>query len=524
MAFEDREDKEDGEKQEKELRKVQIVAKSYYARKDVQNAIFEFCKHRETVPRYLDGFGKRPDMFDYPNDIFNYAKKGATSFHCSEELWGNPLDINTDMNADEYNKIKIGWDFLIDIDSKYLDYSKIAAKLIIQALEHNGVKNIGLKFSGSKGFHLIVPFKAFPKQVGDELTKDHFPEWARLIAQYVDEMVQRPLTEKILGLTNQEELEKKGKLISEVIFKLTNQPALIHRVTKFRCPNFKCRTEMNSTTKSKRKTLRCPSCNGNMEKISEEEYYLSQDSKYNSQKNPEFFEERKTAKAVIDSVDIILVASRHLFRAPYSLHEKTALASVVVDKKKIDDFNPMDADPLKVKPVSFMPDSEEGEARELLMNALDWAKRENIETIKKYEGKAVDLKGLTIDESMFPDVIKKIMKGMKSDGRKRALGILLSFLTSLEFPQDYIEEKVNEWNKKNYKPLKTGYVKSQVIWALKNKRMPQNYDKPIYKDLGFPVDAQGVKNPINYTIKEAFRAKGRSQGKERSQGKKAFEI
>ena len=156
-----------------EKKKVQLIAESYYSRKDIQQAIYDFCKNRETVPSYMmEAFGKRPDMLDYPSDILNSAKNGATSFHCSEELWSNPLEISKEFSEKQYNDLRIGWDFLIDIDSKYLDYSKIAAKLIIQALEYHDVKNIGIKFSGSKGFHIIIPFKAFPSQVGDELTKE----------------------------------------------------------------------------------------------------------------------------------------------------------------------------------------------------------------------------------------------------------------------------------------------------------------------------------------------------------------
>ena len=42
-----------------ELKKVQQIAQSYYSRKDVQQAIYDFCQKRETVPRYLEGFGKK---------------------------------------------------------------------------------------------------------------------------------------------------------------------------------------------------------------------------------------------------------------------------------------------------------------------------------------------------------------------------------------------------------------------------------------------------------------------------------
>jgi hypothetical protein len=109
---------------------------------------------------------------------------------------------------------------------------------------------------------------------------------------------------------------------------------------------------------------------------------------------------------------------------------------------------------------------------------------------------------------MFPPIIKKLLKGIQDDGRKRALSLLLSFYSSLEFPQEYVEEKIAGWNDKNHHPLKAGYVKAQVGWYSKNKRLPPNYDKPIYKEFGIHNPPKpGIKNPVNYTIRVAFRKK-----------------
>jgi hypothetical protein len=80
-----------------EQEKINQIATFYYSRKDVQEAIFQFCQHREAVPRYYEGFGKRPDSLEYPSDIIQQVKKGATSFHCSEELWNNPMEISTEL-------------------------------------------------------------------------------------------------------------------------------------------------------------------------------------------------------------------------------------------------------------------------------------------------------------------------------------------------------------------------------------------------------------------------------------------
>jgi len=507
--------------------KCELTAPTYYARKEIQQAMFEFCKHRETVANFNNKFfAKRPDTFDYPQDITTQANQGATSFHCSEEIWHNPLDINTDMTPKQYNQIRKGWDFLIDIDSPFLDYGKIAARLIIKELESHGIKNFGIKFSGGKGFHIIIPFKAFPEEINGELTKDNFPEWPRLIAGYIFKQIRAPMNQEILNLTSREKLKEKGELVTEHLCPKCGNPTISKEIGIYKCPDIKCRTEIKHM-KSNRKEIVCPNCNGKMNRVSKEKIHFCETCKINTAKLKETssyggqvrrnkieeFKIEDTIKSTEDSVDVVLVSSRHLFRTPYSLHEKTAFASIVLDKNQIEDFTPSDADPLKITtPKSFMPEVEPGEARELLLEALAWG-RENKpkEKVKKYEGKGIDMKGLTITENMYPPVINTILKGIPKDGRKRALGLLLSFFTSLEFPQDFIEEKIEEWNNKNYQPLKQGYVKSQIAWSIKNKRLPPNYDKPIYKEFGIRHPPEpGMKNPINYTIKKAMQAKSRT--------------
>ena len=172
--------------------RIRKITNLYYSNKEIQKAMFEFSKNREISPRYFEGFGKRPDSFQYIGDIFELVKKGATSFHCSEELWKEPLKIQTGMTEKQLNELRLGWDLLLDIDSKYIDYSKIMAKIIIQFLNFSGVKNVGIKFSGSKGFHILVPWKAFPKEINGIKTSDMFPEYPRIITKYIIEKTSYP--------------------------------------------------------------------------------------------------------------------------------------------------------------------------------------------------------------------------------------------------------------------------------------------------------------------------------------------
>src|SRR3989344_3938017 len=169
---------------EKEKR-VRAITKLYYSNPKVQEVLLEFSKNREVVPRYFESFGKRPDTLQYNSDIMGLVNKGATSFHASEEIWLDPFAINSEMNVEELNKQRKAWDLLIDIDSPYLDFSKIAAKLLLEKLEEYGIKSYGIKFSGSKGFHIIVPSNSFPKEFQGEKTSEMFPEWPRAICEFL---------------------------------------------------------------------------------------------------------------------------------------------------------------------------------------------------------------------------------------------------------------------------------------------------------------------------------------------------
>ena len=405
-------------------KRIKKILQLYYSKPEVQKAILEFSQNREIAPSYMmESFGKRPDTIQYVNEIFEMVKKGATSFHCSQELWEDPLEISTDMNEKQANQLRIGWDLLLDIDSKYLDYSKILAEQIIKIFKFHGIKNFSIKFSGSKGFHIIVPWQAFPKEVGGAKTSDMFPEWPRIITKYL--------------------MEK-------------TEDTLIKRITE-----------------------------------------LTKPSKY--------VRDKEASKEVVP--DLILVSSRHLFRMPYSLHEKTALASVVLDPNKISEFQPKDADPLTVKVVNFLPQAKEGEASELLREALDWYKNKNPEEThekRKFEFKPIKLTNLS--EKNFPPSVKKILQGL-SDGRKRGLFILLNFFRSVGMEREELEQRIEEWNKKNEIALKKGYIQSQFSWAYRHKPvLPPNYDKDYYKGIGvIPTEEElRYKNPVNYTVKKTL--------------------
>ncbi len=513
--------------------RVKAITKLYYSNPKIQKAIFDFSKDREVVPSYnMESFGKRPDSLQYPADIMAAVNKGATSFHSSEEIWHNPLEINSDMSQSDMNSLRKSWDLLIDVDSPYLDFSKIATRLLIKALEKHGIVNYGVKFSGSKGFHLIVPGKAFPEEFQEQKRHESFPVWPRAICGFLMEEIKKEYNEEIskdewtdstfkalkerTGLTEED--------ITEIPCPNCNKSAKKGNIVNFVCNRCK-QPYMRKNYKITKRKLKCNDivCPGFYEVFNQEELFSCDDCGYSSldkktsgrntityeravkfrEGYSEDFSEERSGE-MMGSADIVLVSPRHLFRMPYSLHEKTVLASIVLTKDEIPNFNPRTANPLNVEVKNFYPESEKDEAKNLLATALEWAKNQETQEETRMREKYKDMKFEDVDYShltpeQFPRTIKKLLKGLQ-DGRKRGLFILLTFLKSIGYSPEKINETCRDWNKKNQPPLKEGYLKSQVDWHLKQKRkiLPPNYsNQSFYKDLKLFDKKPDAKNPLS---------------------------
>jgi len=502
---------------------VKLLALPYYSRKEVLDAMFNFSQNREISPRYYEGFGKRPDSFQYPSDILALVKRGATSFHCSEEIWKDPLEIKTGMAEEELNSLRIGWDLIIDIDCKWIYYSKKAAIAIIQALESRGVKNIGIKFSGGKGFHIIIPWHSFPDEIDGTKTSDMFPEWPRAVIAFIKE-ISRPRLAELIKDTEADFKDIKG--FTGIKCENCNNLAEKRFQITVRCndcspPHIETFFSSNEDYKKKK----CPiHIKKEMEESAKNPFFYCSRCELDSISSPKNFNEKTLATDVFKvlGLDVLLVSPRHLFRMPYSLHEKTALASIVLDKNKIEDFEITDADPLNVEVKNFLPEKSEeskGEAKQILIASIDWVKSNQKEEKINYneqgfaiissnaKGDRKDFKPLElgkIDEEIFPPTMKKILNGV-ADGKKRALFILLNFFRSLGLPMEDVDKRIRKWNEKNTPPLKEGYLKSQFIWHSKHSPvMPPNFDNDIYKEIGvYEMDSlsEKVKNPVTYVAR-----------------------
>ena len=427
---------------------TKAITLKYYKRKEIQEAILASAGNREIGIRFNQAFGKRPDILTYPRDILELALKGMTSLHSSEERWHNPLELSSELRKKDLDKLRSGWDLVLDIDCVVFEYSRICADLVYKFLSYCGVKEVSCKFSGNKGFHLAVPMEAFPKNIGENSIVSLFPEAPKKIAIYVSENIKEELAKRILAFEN------------------NNLASIRDKV------------------------------NLSMDEIIE----------YHQNKMGDKIPKLKIDKFL--EIDTVLISSRHLFRMPYSLHEKSGLVSLPIDPSKIMQFEKKMAHPDKVLMPIFgflEKDIEKESARRLLTQALDFdvklEEERKIKDEKKYEELVIES---PIKEELFPPCIKKILLGME-DGKKRGIFCIMNFLGKIGWKKSEIEIFLQKWNQeKNPEPLREVYLKGQMAGFQAGKKLPPNCSNDAYYtglDICNPDGlCKRIKNPVNYTI------------------------
>jgi len=495
----------------------------HYKRPEVQKEIVKAAERKEAVGSYGGkGYGKRPDVIIYPNDVLEQVKNGVTSFHVSEELWQNPQMISVDMKKQEYDKMRVGWDLVLDIDCPYWEFAKITTLMFVESLKEHGIKSVTVKFSGNKGFHIGVPFEAFPEKVHDTFTKDMFPDGPRKIAAYLlDYIGKKHVTVKADEITFSNRFSYKLKELEEKTGKSTSE------LVQTCCEN--C-GKVSAQESSMKIQFTCPQCESTVSGEEKEQYKMCPKCKIIMQKSVFDTSKKCCSKPKITKkfnplsiveVDTVLIAPRHLYRAPYSYHEKSGLVSIPIDPDKIMEFEKKEAEPNIIETGKRTFLSREGvtpgEATRLLVEAFDFnAKKEqkirDIEDIENRERKSSnkDFEEVqtAIPEKFFPPCIQLISKGI-TDGKKRTVFIMINFLSSCGWDYDKIEEWMKQWNQRNPEPLRDQYFLGQIRYAKQQKKkvLPPNCDNmAYYKAFGVckPDNfCKYVKNPANYAIKKA---------------------
>ncbi|NOX71490.1 MAG: hypothetical protein GXO64_02210 [Candidatus Micrarchaeota archaeon] len=420
------------------------TAYAYYSRKDVQEAMVRAARGREVAGVFASGgYSSRPDIIGNPRDIMAMVRKGAIEFHCSIERWKNPMSIR----PENYNDLREGWDIILDLDCEDTEHGKEAAKALLWALSEHGIKNVSIKFTGGTGFHMGLPWEAFPKTINFEELAPRFPELARIVADYLREFAREKLIKNLRERWSWEEMaDVAGVKVEDVI-----------------------------------------GGDGNI--------------------NP---------WKIVD-IDPILISPRHLFRMPYSLNKKNMLVSVPFDISDIDRFEKSWAKPENVKTdMGFLDRFEENEAEMLFFRALEWHEKSRKDEGEKAPREITYELSRAVPEKHFPACIKNILKGM-SDGRKRSMFILTSFLRAVKWDWERIEARLLEWNENNQPPLSGAIIKSHVRNHMRKPDvLPPNCDKGgWYADVGVcePGECKKFKNPATYIIRTFSKKKKKRRKK-----------
>jgi len=109
-------------------------------------------------------------------------------------------------------------------------------------------------------------------------------------------------------------------------------------------------------------------------------------------------------------IDTVLISSRHLYRMPYSFHEKSGLVSLPIDPKQVLQFEKNMAAPENISDLGFTfldRTVAEPSARDLLARALDFDVKIEEERQPKKTYQEIEIIS-QITEEFFPECIKKI--------------------------------------------------------------------------------------------------------------------
>ncbi|MCD6591330.1 MAG: hypothetical protein J7K72_05150 [Candidatus Aenigmarchaeota archaeon] len=187
----------------------------YYSREDVQEFLINFGRNREVVGVFKTGsYSQRPNILVYPNDIVAMVKTGVIEFHSSLERWSQPMNIK----LENYEKFRVGWDLILDVDCENIEHGKIASNIFVWALREHGIKNISVKFTGGTGFHIGIPWESMPAEVDYKPTVTQYPDIARKIVMYLKYFSKGKLEKALLSKFDVEELaEQSGKAMGEIL-------------------------------------------------------------------------------------------------------------------------------------------------------------------------------------------------------------------------------------------------------------------------------------------------------------------
>ncbi len=452
--------------------------KAYYSRPEIAKRIFEMCKGREVVPVFLGGFyGTRPNSVQFMGDIAHFVKNGAIAFHCSVEHWKNPQMLSNEMKRADLDKLRTGWDLVLDIDSDAgIDAARITANLLIDEMHRNGVKNISIKFSGRRGFHLGIASGSFPKEINMNNISKMFPELPQKIAFYLSEKIRPELAKKLIALDPRLEekmKEENGSLNPYNVLDVEQNWSVRHL---FRMPySFNDKTWNVSLPFDPSRIMEFSPEEAKPEKVRADAVFLGK------------FEENECESLVKNALDFAI-----------EMKPKATVLKFKRDEKKEGLMRAIYDDGIIVSDST--PAASQAELEEMMRSGAS------------KEIKPFFAKNIKVPEENFPPCVKKILGGLL-DGRKRSVFMLINFLKVSGYSWEEIEQKLAEWNEKNPEQLSEGYWRGQLEYAKTHENPEQNKLPPNCDNAGYYKDIKvcipdgicnNIKNPVSYGIRKSM--------------------
>jgi DNA primase large subunit len=197
------------------------------------------------------------------------------------------------------------------------------------------------------------------------------------------------------------------------------------------------------------------------------------------------------------------------------------------------------ADTVLVSNIVFLDDSHTtpGEAEHLLKEAFDFNPLvETDEEAKRLKKAFIVSEEITqkIPEELFPPCIQLLLQSLK-DGKKRALFILINFMTSVGWTHDEIKERLAAWNKVQPEQLRETTIVTHLNYHRQQHKQILPPNCPTRQN-NIPVIQQNyytdlqvchpdslcakIKNPVQYAKKKAWMM---NQNLSKKRGKKKDE-
>jgi len=132
---------------------------AWYEEPDIQRAVLVQLAGREVWVNAENYASPRPRVVRSPVELLSLIPRNrASSVYGSVESFRDPALLG----AERLETLRSGWDFVLDIDSSQgIEEAKHCTEAILRLLVSYDIRSARVKFSGRRGFHIMIDGEAF---------------------------------------------------------------------------------------------------------------------------------------------------------------------------------------------------------------------------------------------------------------------------------------------------------------------------------------------------------------------------